>query len=151
MLGDALIHTFVASADHGNPSVAGKPAGAFLVKQSSPRRKQNPGEVPLPGRFHYPFQCGKNRFRLQHHPRPAAEGSVIHRPMFVGGVVAKIVDPNGRVSRLQGAMQDAMRQHAGKKVGEDGENFKRDHGRNSVLNVFSGIYPRNLLLPSPSA
>ncbi len=66
------------------------------------------------------LNCLGQRFGLQHHALAAAKGPVVYRAMPIVGELPQIVHRHAKQAALDGPLDHAMLEDAGKKSGEDG-------------------------------
>ena len=90
-VGDPLIDALVAAAGEDQAALLRQIGRLSLGERGSAGGRDHQQRVP--GRAEDVVEALPPRLGLHHHARPAAVGGVVHRPMPVVGVPAKIVDP----------------------------------------------------------
>src|SRR5579883_1196378 len=147
MLGDALIHAFVAAADEQQLLQRGIFARHRLVEFAALRGKQRDallGVSNWPDRFH----GFKDRLRLQQHSFAAAERPVIDRAMTVMSPVSQIVDTNFDQPRLAGALEHAVLEWPAEKFRKDRKDVKLHlQAKAGVWRLPAASFPTNPASP----
>ena len=108
-----MIDPFVMAANDNEMRFLRKLVRHLLIKPPPGGRHQNDFRLSMFDVCWLVFKIfhgGKNRFRLHHHPLPAAKGRVINHVMFVGCPIAQVVNVNIRDSFFLRAFHDALAQ-----------------------------------------
>src|SRR5579863_2060956 len=95
-----------------------------MGQQPALRREQDDGAIFTPAVGPQSLDGAKQRLRLKHHARAAAERAIVHRPVAVVGGIAQIVQPDISVAAGTGALQEAVIQNAAKELREYGDDVE---------------------------
>jgi hypothetical protein len=126
MFGNTLINAFVTAADQQDLGVSGKTARGGLIETGSLRGEEDDacggGALRKNG-----LHGLKEGIGLEQHTFAAAEWTIIHCFVTVGGPISQVMDFELNQAAFDGSGYDAVAQGAGKEVGKDCKNVE-SHG-----------------------
>src|SRR5205823_13313516 len=100
----------------GGRSPVGQLPDERLIEPPPARTEEEQG----PGRLRR-LHGTEDGARCEHHPRSPAEGRVVHRPPWIDGRRAQIVDPQIQEAGPAGASDEALAPDGLEEAGKDGE------------------------------
>jgi hypothetical protein len=132
-LGDALVHTFIAAADHDDALQRGEAARSRLGEALALGGEQDDGLFGgVAGGFRgdvQRFEALEDGLGLQDHALAAAKGAVIDGAMTVVGEGAEVVGVDLSDALAEGARDDTVAERASEELREDGDDVEAHRSR----------------------
>ena len=124
---DPMVDAFVAAADQAEPGPACQLGGDGLVEPPAARPEQEQWPRRVDG-----LDAGEDGLGTQDHSRSSAERGVVHGPVHIGGVVAKVVTAKVQQPSVAGPPEQALPAEPVDQTREDGEHVDAHAGAPSV-------------------